>query len=228
MRIKLSEIHPNPANPRFIRDDPFRSLKRSIAQFPAMLQKRPIAVIKDGKRWTAIGGNQRTRALADLKGDVHNDNFIAVYETTTDAQNMLIEYFATGVPVVDCTDLSPDEQRRFIIADNLPFGEWDTDALANEWGTDELKEWGLELPGMEGLDVSPDDHGTDFSLPEGDKEPFQQMTFTFADEQAALVKNAIEEMKKTDEFKYAETMGNENSNGNALYLIAAAWVGQRI
>jgi hypothetical protein len=53
------------------------------------------------------------------------------------------------------------------------------------------------------------------------------MTFTLADEQAAVIQNAIADMKATDEYKYAETMGNENSNGNALYLIVAAWAGQR-
>jgi site-specific DNA-methyltransferase (adenine-specific) len=129
-----------------------------------MLQKRPIAVVKEGAKWLAIGGNQRTRALADLETEVNGDNFVAQYETTPDAQNTLIEYFAKGVPVMDCTDLSPEQQRRFIIADNLPFGEWDTDALANEWDADELKEWGMNLPewgeggGGEGLEAKEDDY----------------------------------------------------------------------
>ena len=69
--------------------------------------------------------------------------------------------------------------------------------------------------------------GTDFSLKVGDKEPFQQMTFTLADEQAEQIKNAIADIKATDEYKYAETMGNENSNGNALYLIVKQWAEQR-
>jgi hypothetical protein len=72
-----------------------------------------------------------------------------------------------------------------------------------------------------------DDFGTDFALPEGDKAPFQQMTFTLADEQATQIKNAIADIKQTDEYKYAETMGNENSNGNALYLIIMQWAEQR-
>ena len=54
------------------------------------------------------------------------------------------------------------------------------------------------------------------------------MTFTLADAQAEVIKNAISDMKGTDEYKFAETHGNENSNGNALYLIVAAWAGQRI
>jgi hypothetical protein len=69
--------------------------------------------------------------------------------------------------------------------------------------------------------------GEDFSLPNGDKSPFQQMTFTLADEQAEQIKNAIEEIKSTEEYKYAETMGNENSNGNALYLIVMQWAEQK-
>jgi predicted acyl esterase len=69
--------------------------------------------------------------------------------------------------------------------------------------------------------------GEDFTLPEGDKAPFQQMTFTLADEQATVIKNAIDDIKGTDEYKYAETMGNENSNGNALYLIIMQWAEQR-
>jgi hypothetical protein len=72
-----------------------------------------------------------------------------------------------------------------------------------------------------------DDFGTDFSLPDGDKAPFQQMTFTLADEQAEQIKNAIADIKQTEEYKYAETMGNENSNGNALYLIIMQWAEQR-
>lgn len=144
MRVKLKEINPNPANPRTIKDKQFGDLKRSIAQFPAMLAKRPIAVTKDGKKWVAIGGNQRTRALLDLQKDIEDyDGFLRRYECTPDAATILTKYFADGVPVVDCTDLSADEQRRFIIADNLPFGEWDTEALANEWDVDELKDWGM-------------------------------------------------------------------------------------
>jgi hypothetical protein len=88
----------------------------------------------------------------------------------------------------------------------------------------QLDNWGLDLPGF---DLSPNDLGENFSLPDGDKAPFQQMTFTLADEQAAIIKNAIDDIKETDDYKYAETMGNENSNGNALYLIVASWAGQR-
>lgn len=156
MRILLKDIKPNPANPRLIKNDAFRHLLRSVAQFPQMLEKRPIAVTKDGKVYIALGGNQRTRALTQLKTEINEPGFLSRYETTQEAQNLLIDYFAKGVPAVDCTDLTEDQQRRFIIADNLPFGEWDTDALANEWDVDELKEWGMDLPVWE-------DSGVDYS-----------------------------------------------------------------
>ena len=81
----------------------------------------------------------------------------------------------------------------------------------------------LEAWSGAGVDLDADDYGTDFELPEGDKAPFQQMTFTLADEQAEQIKNAIADIKQTDEYKYCETMGNENSNGNALYLIIMQW-----
>ena len=102
----------------------------------------------------------------------------------------------------------------------------DTDlieVIAEEFDID-VVEVGVEV--MDSISDS-DDFGTDFSLPDGDKAPFQQMTFTLADEQAEQIKNAISDIKQTDEYKYAETMGNENSNGNALYLIVMQWAEQR-
>jgi len=87
----------------------------------------------------------------------------------------------------------------------------------------------IEEVGVEIVDSVKDseDFGTDFTLPDGDKAPFQQMTFTLADEQAEQIKNAISDIKATEEYKYCETMGNENSNGNALYLIIMQWAEQR-
>ena len=98
---------------------------------------------------------------------------------------------------------------------------FDAELIEAELGEAVCEEWGIDTG------VSNDGFGEDFSLKDGDKEPFQQMTFTLADEQATVIKNAIDDIKGTDEYKYAETMGNENSNGNALYLIIATWAGQR-
>lgn len=127
------------------------------------------------------------------------------------------------VSIIKATGLSAEKQREFLIKDNVSGGEWDWQLL-QEWDSLELESWGLDLIGF---DLDSDELGTDFSLPDGDKAPFQQMTFTLADEQATQIKNAIADIKLTDEYKYMETMGNENSNGNALYLIIMQWAEQR-
>ena len=192
--IKLSEVKLNPNNPRIIKDDKFKKLVQSIKDFPEMLNIRPIVVNKD---MIILGGNMRYKACkeAGLK----------------------------EIPVI-ITDLSEDKQKEFLIKDNTSGGEWDWDILANEWDSEELDAWGLDVIGF---DLNADELGTEFSLPDGDKAPFQQMTFTLADEQAEQIKNAIADIKATEEYKYCETLGNENSNGNALYLIIMQWAEQR-
>ena len=134
-----------------------------------------------------------------------------------------IEAGLTDVPVIHANNLSEEKKKEFIIKDNVQFGSHDWSELANNWDVDLIQEWGLDIIGFDNVE----DLGEGFSLPDGDKSPFQQMTFTLADEQATQLKNAIEEIKRTEEYKYAETMGNENSNGNALYLIVMQWAEQK-
>ena len=196
--MKLSDIKPNPNNPRIIKDDKFKKLVNSIKDFPKMMELRPMVVNND---MIVLGGNMRLKALKELG-----------YKDIPDTW------------VKNANDLTEDEQRRFIIADNVGFGEHDWEMLANEWDVEELSEWGLDCGGF---DVNADEYGEDFSLKDGDKAPFQQIAFTLANEQAEQIKNSIAEIKQTDEYKYAETMGNENSNGNALYLIVMQWAEQR-
>ena len=203
--MKLSEIKANPSNPRLIRDDKFKKLVTSLREFPEMMEKRPIVCVTDtdGKLYP-LGGNMRLRALQELK-----------YK----------EIPKTWVTLAD--DWTAEQRNEFTIKDNIGYGEWEWDTLANEWDVEELSEWGLDIPEWgEGVELS-DEFGEDFSLKDGDKAPFQQMTFTLADEQAEQIKNAIADIKQTEEYKYAETMGNENSNGNALYLIVMQWAEQR-
>jgi hypothetical protein len=195
MNMKLSDIKPNPSNPRIIKDDKFAKLVQSIKDFPQMLELRPIVINSDN---IVLGGNMRLRACkeAGLK----------------------------EVPVMRADDLTPEQQAEFIIKDNVGFGEWDWDMLANQWDAEKLNDWGLDVPGV---DLNADEFGEDFTLADGDKAPFQQMTFTLADEQAEVIQQAIADIKQTEEYKYAETMGNDNSNGNALYLIVMQWAGQK-
>jgi len=195
----ISDIKPNPNNPRIIKDDKFAKLVKSIKEFPQMMEKRPLVCFTDTDgNLVVLGGNMRLKAAKEVG--------------------------LKELPVVIADDWTVEQRAEFLIKDNVGFGEWDWDELANDWDAEQLTDWGLDIPGF---DLDTDGFGTDFSLPEGDKAPFQQMTFTLADEQAEQIKNAIADIKKTEEYKYAETMGNENSNGNALYLIVMQWAEQK-
>jgi hypothetical protein len=191
--IAISKVRPNSDNPRYIKDEKFKKLVQSLRDFPEMANVRPIVV---NKEMVVLGGNMRLKAMQEAGW--------------------------SEVPV-QVVDWSEEKQREFIIKDNVGFGEWDWDELANTWNSVELEDWGLDSwQNMDDIETT-----DEFTLPSGDKEPFQQMTFTLADEQAEQIKNAIADIKQTEEYKYCETMGNENSNGNALYLIVMQWAEQR-
>jgi site-specific DNA-methyltransferase (adenine-specific) len=128
--VKISEVKLNPNNPRLIKDDKFKKLVQSIKDFPEMLNIRPIVVNKD---MIILGGNMRYKACkeAGLK----------------------------QIPII-VTDLSEEKQREFLIKDNTSGGEWDWEVLANEWNSEELEAWGLDLPAFEVdevLEASEDD-----------------------------------------------------------------------
>lgn len=118
--MKVSNIKPNPNNPRTIKDANFEKLCKSITEFPKMMELRPIVIDAQGM---VLGGNMRLRAIQHLG---------------------MKEVPDTWVKFAD--QLTPDEQRRFIIADNVSGGEWDFEDLAINWDADELKEWGLDVP----------------------------------------------------------------------------------
>lgn len=114
--IDVKEITPNPNNPRIIKDDKFIQLVKSIKDFPEMLNLRPIIIDENN---IILGGNMRFKAIlsSGLK----------------------------KVPVIKIESLSEDQKKEFIIKDNIGFGEWDYDILANEWNNSLLIEWGLDV-----------------------------------------------------------------------------------
>jgi hypothetical protein len=153
--LKISEIKINPANPRIIRDERYRKLVRSIAQFPKMLDVRGIVV--DGTR-TIMGGNQRYRAICDILkmpdselADLlaEHPESLARWERIRDKKGHIPANW-----VLHADNFTPDELRRFIIADNVEFGEHDWDALANQWDAEELADWGVDVPGFDTPDYS--------------------------------------------------------------------------
>jgi ParB-like chromosome segregation protein Spo0J len=118
--IKLSKIKNNPNNPRLIKDDKFKKLCESIKALPKMMELRPIVV---DDNFVVQGGNMRLKALNEL-------GYKEIPETW----------------VKEAKDFSEDELKEFIIKDNVGFGEWDWDDLANNWDTEKLEEWGLDIP----------------------------------------------------------------------------------
>ena len=120
-KVKINAIKTNPKNPRLIKDDKFKKLVKSIQEFPQMLELRPIVVDENN---IILGGNMRYKAC--------------------------IEAGLKEIYILKAEDLTEQQKDEFIVKDNVGFGEWDWDILANEWDTEKLQDWGLDLP----LDVS--------------------------------------------------------------------------
>ena len=149
---KLTQIQVNGANPRIIKDEKFDKLINSILVLPKMLELRPIVV---DDTFVALGGNMRYRALVAISQmsieEIHNrlSGLRDFQRKTEPEQERLLLYWATWkdnptAPIIRASELSDDEQREFIIKDNVGYGEWDMDALANEWEKEDLVGWGLD------------------------------------------------------------------------------------
>lgn len=154
--VKLSKVKANKANPRQIKDGRFYKLVNSILVFPKMLHLRPIVVDVAKNGFIALGGNMRSLALAHISEMTMDElrerlgSLRDFQKKSNEEQNKLFEYWQKWkveptAPIIRASDLSEDEKREFIIKDNVGFGEWDNDIIANEWDIDELDDWGLEL-----------------------------------------------------------------------------------
>jgi len=117
--MRITDIKPNPNNPRIIKDDKFKKLVKSIQDFPQMLELRPIVIDENNM---VLGGNMRLKACQEAG--------------------------LTDVPVKQAKDLTEEQKKEFIVKDNVGYGEWDWDDLANNWDVDLLTEWGLDIPDL--------------------------------------------------------------------------------
>lgn len=156
--MKLTELKLNPKNPRVKKDKAFEKLKKSIEDFPKMLKLRPIIVDNDG---TVLGGNMRLQALKDLGFKEIPDDWVK-----------------------KASELTEDEKRRFIIADNVGFGDWDYEDLTQNWDLEELSDWGLEVPnwaaGIEANNMADEDVDLDQEFdPIGISSGLQRVVFIF-------------------------------------------------
>jgi DNA modification methylase len=134
--MNINEIKPNPSNPRIIKDDKFKKLVKSIQDFPQMLELRPIVIDENN---IVLGGNMRLKAC--------------------------IEAGLTDVPVKQAKELTEEQKKEFIVKDNVGYGEWDWDDLANNWDEQLLTEWGLDIPNFDANVLEAEEDG--FSAPEG-------------------------------------------------------------
>lgn len=114
--VKITDVKSNPNNPRIIKDDKFNKLVQSLKDFPEMAKVRPIVVNTD---FVVLGGNMRLKAMKEAGWK--------------------------EVPV-EVVDWPEEQQREFIIKDNVGFGEWDWEMLANEWEAEDLEKWGIDVP----------------------------------------------------------------------------------
>ena len=114
--VHINDIYPNIENPRQVNEVKFIKLKKSIQDLPQMLKLRPLIIDENN---IILGGNMRYRALVEL-------GYKEVY-------------------VMKTTELTEEQKKEFIVKDNLSFGDWDYDLLANAWDSVELEIWGLDV-----------------------------------------------------------------------------------
>ena len=119
--VNIKEVKPNPKNPRLIKDGKFKKLVKSIQEFPDMLNKRPLIVFTDvDGKYVVLGGNMRLKACKEIG--------------------------LKEIPVILADEWTEEQKAEFLIKDNVGFGEWDWESLANEWDVEKLDDWGLDLP----------------------------------------------------------------------------------
>ena len=159
--VSIDTIKENSSNPRFIKDDKYKKLLKSLREFPQMLEKRPIVVDENN---TVLGGNMRLKACKELG---LKEIWIDTAEGWTEKQ-----------------------KSEFIIKDNVGYGEWDWDILANEWDSIELIDWGLDVPNVE------DD--VDYSILDGETDFGEQL-----EDMTGGVKKAIQIEFEADDYQEA-------------------------
>jgi DNA modification methylase len=193
---KISDIKPNPNNPRIIKDDKFLKLVNSIKEFPEMLKIRPIVINEDN---IVLGGNMRLKACKEAK--------------------------LKEIPVIMASDLTEAQQREFIIKDNIGFGEWDFQDLAQNWDSEELGTWGLDLPELEinNLEAVEDDfevpeNGIETDIVLGDLFEIGEHRLMCGDSTDSDSVAKLMDGKKADLiFTSPPYNGNTHVNGNKLY-----------
>jgi len=174
--VNTHEVKPNPSNPRIIKDDKFAKLVESIKAFPEMLEKRPIVV---NLEHMVLGGNMRLKACkeAGLK----------------------------KVPVM-VADWTPEQQREFVIKDNVGFGEWDWEELKLEWADEPLADWGLDVPEAEET-LNYSEKNEEIDIDSLDAEMVIKLKYT--EDEYNQVREQLSKIASTPEQAVWKLLGNE-------------------
>jgi hypothetical protein len=154
-KVPISQVRIDPNNPRSLNKEKYKKLKSSVKEFPEMLEVRPL-VVADG---VVVGGNMRLLAMKDLG--------------------------YREVSVIDVTEWTQEKRDEFMIKDNLSFGDWDYDLLANEWNIDDLTDWGMDL-----WDTEPEEEKEQDALLKGIKIEFVEDDYDTANELIGALKNS--------------------------------------
>jgi hypothetical protein len=172
----INEIKPNPNNPRIIKDIKFKQLVKSIQDFPQMLELRPIVIDENNM---VLGGNMRLKAC--------------------------IEAGMTDVPVIHANNLSEEKKKEFIVKDNVGYGEWDWDDLANNWNVEKLTDWGLDIPNFDTEGFA--DKNKELSL--DDVTDSMTITLKYTEDEYHIVKDALLKLAATPEQAIWKLLGND-------------------
>ena len=175
-KVKINAIKTNPKNPRLIKDDKFKKLVKSIQEFPQMLELRPIVVDENN---IILGGNMRYKAC--------------------------IEAGLKEIFILKAEDLTEQQKDEFIVKDNVGFGEWDWDILANEWDTDKLQDWGLNIPIYNEVDYSGKNQEIDVDTYEDE----MIIKLKYSEDDYNLVREQLSKIAATPEQAVYKLLGNE-------------------
>lgn len=174
--LPINTVKANPNNPRIIKDDKFAKLVKSINEFPQMLNLRPIVVNDD---MVVLGGNMRLKACkeAGLK----------------------------EIPIIKASELTEQQQKEFIVKDNLGYGEWDWNDLANNWDAEQLQDWGLDIPGFD--NISFEDKNKELTL--DDISDSMTINLKYTEKEYYIVKESLSKIAPTPEQAIWKLLGND-------------------
>ena len=176
-KVKLDLIKLNPNNPRLIKDDKFLKLVQSVIDFPQMLEIRPIVVNAD---MIILGGNMRYKACKEA----------GIKE----------------IPVIIADNLTEEQQKEFLIKDNVSGGEWDWSMLANEWNSEDLDKWGLDVPTFDSQDYSDKNQEVDVD----EFEDKMIIKLQYVEDEYHIVKDALLKIAPTPEQAVFKLLGLDN------------------